>query len=363
MKWLINRPPLSYLTAYILTILGFAAGYTFMPNNFYQNTQHLEKYASANGENEDELKKAILLELKENMKKRFLQKNEGDLVRVFGDSIFFHADDISATDIAIQGNEIIFTISGVYYLYQSPRTGYAKLSTNLQSNLIRGFERFDSFKYFTIIESSQPFFPSLLSDSYALIFDTSTFYPDCSTPESGQETPNINVYDTSLAKSGGNGTIPHDAKNTSYLAPKTKILRFVQSNVPIENKEKNLKSVFTNEIRKDKLVIFYYRNSAYSTKEERRTSLLIPISANLTLNLRSYALGLTNSPVENQDRLNLFIKMLYFSTITIATLGYGDIVPITTLARSLTALEVILGVLIIGLFLNSLAQRIRVKSN
>ncbi len=371
MKWLISRPPLFYLTAYILTIVGFATGYTFMPNNFYQNTRHLEKYAATNGENEDELEKAILLELKENMKARFVEKNYGDLVRVIDDSIFFHVDDISATNIVLQGSELIFTISGAYYVYQTPRTGYAKLSTDLQSNLISGFKNYESMKYFTIIESSQLFFPSLLSDSYAFSPNSTTTYPSCDIPESGQSTPNIHVYDTSLVKSGGNGTIPANssgtippgAKKISYLDPKTKIIRFVQSNIPVEHKEKNIKSVFTNEIRKNKIVTFHYGNSSYSGNEVHHTGLTIPLSENLTLNLKSYALGLTNSPVENQDRLNLFFKMMYFSSITIATLGYGDIVPITTLARSLTATEVILGVIIIGLFLNSLAQRIRLKSN
>jgi len=51
-------------------------------------------------------------------------------------------------------------------------------------------------------------------------------------------------------------------------------------------------------------------------------------------------------------------RMLYFSATTITTVGFGDIVPITTTARSLTALEAIAGWLVAGLFLNSLASRI-----
>ncbi len=49
-------------------------------------------------------------------------------------------------------------------------------------------------------------------------------------------------------------------------------------------------------------------------------------------------------------------RMVYFSTVTITTLGYGDIVPITNRARILVSLESILGIIIIGLFLNSLAK-------
>ncbi len=49
-----------------------------------------------------------------------------------------------------------------------------------------------------------------------------------------------------------------------------------------------------------------------------------------------------------------YARMLYFSAITITTLGYGDIVPLTDLTRLLVALESVLGLLLIGLFLNSL---------
>lgn len=49
-------------------------------------------------------------------------------------------------------------------------------------------------------------------------------------------------------------------------------------------------------------------------------------------------------------------RMLYLSTVTITTLGYGDIVPLTPLARFLVALEAILGVVFVGLFLNALTH-------
>jgi hypothetical protein len=51
-------------------------------------------------------------------------------------------------------------------------------------------------------------------------------------------------------------------------------------------------------------------------------------------------------------------RMFYFSAITITTLGYGDIVPITTLSRTVVAIEAILGIIIIGLFVNSTATQI-----
>jgi Ion channel. len=54
---------------------------------------------------------------------------------------------------------------------------------------------------------------------------------------------------------------------------------------------------------------------------------------------------------------NNFERMFYLSAVTITTVGYGDIVPITSLARTLIALEAILGVVLVGLFLNSLSVR------
>jgi hypothetical protein len=51
-------------------------------------------------------------------------------------------------------------------------------------------------------------------------------------------------------------------------------------------------------------------------------------------------------------------RMGYFSATTITTVGFGDIVPITTMARTLTAIEAIFGWLMAGLFLNSLASHI-----
>jgi hypothetical protein len=50
------------------------------------------------------------------------------------------------------------------------------------------------------------------------------------------------------------------------------------------------------------------------------------------------------------------IQSLYFSVVTITTLGYGDITPQNDIAMIFTALESLSGILVIGLFLNALAQ-------
>ena len=52
-----------------------------------------------------------------------------------------------------------------------------------------------------------------------------------------------------------------------------------------------------------------------------------------------------------------FARMVYLSAITTTTVGYGDIVPITARARLFAASESIVGVILVGFFLNSVAAR------
>ena len=51
-----------------------------------------------------------------------------------------------------------------------------------------------------------------------------------------------------------------------------------------------------------------------------------------------------------------FERMLYFSAITIATVGYGDIVPLTAIARLLAAVEATLGIFLLGVLVNSFGK-------
>lgn len=58
-----------------------------------------------------------------------------------------------------------------------------------------------------------------------------------------------------------------------------------------------------------------------------------------------------------------FERMLYLSAVTITTVGYGDIVPLTPWARALVATEAVYGVVVAGMFLASLALASRQKTN
>ncbi|MGB2823800.1 MAG: potassium channel family protein, partial [Phycisphaerae bacterium] len=57
-----------------------------------------------------------------------------------------------------------------------------------------------------------------------------------------------------------------------------------------------------------------------------------------------------------------FWRMLYFSVVTQTTLGYGEIAPITSTARTLVAAQSIFGIILVGMFLNSVGQRILAKT-
>ncbi|WP_419776786.1 potassium channel family protein [Malaciobacter marinus] len=73
-----------------------------------------------------------------------------------------------------------------------------------------------------------------------------------------------------------------------------------------------------------------------------------------------YAILYLNIPnilnIENIKELT-FLNSVYFSIVTITTLGYGEITPKSELGMILVSSESILGIIIIGLFLNSLWQR------
>jgi hypothetical protein len=85
-----------------------------------------------------------------------------------------------------------------------------------------------------------------------------------------------------------------------------------------------------------------------SDAERARTCLLMTLPDRFRLDtLRSTASG-RPSPS--------YVRMLYFSAVTISTLGYGDIVPLTNRARGVVTIQVVLGPLLFGLFLNSLIK-------
>ncbi|WP_413944361.1 potassium channel family protein [Bdellovibrio sp. HCB-162] len=64
---------------------------------------------------------------------------------------------------------------------------------------------------------------------------------------------------------------------------------------------------------------------------------------------------LKNTPVEEPS----FWKMLYFSSMTISSFGFGEIVPISYAARIYVVIEVILGILLFGFFVAVLYDELK----
>ena len=54
-----------------------------------------------------------------------------------------------------------------------------------------------------------------------------------------------------------------------------------------------------------------------------------------------------------------FCRMLYVSASVMTSTTFGDVVPVTTAARGLVTLQAVLSVIIVGLFINSIAHYIR----
>lgn len=62
------------------------------------------------------------------------------------------------------------------------------------------------------------------------------------------------------------------------------------------------------------------------------------------------------------ENLN-YVDAFYFSTITLTTVGYGDITPETTLGKLFTSFYVLTGIAILGSFANLLLKRQMIKRN
>ncbi|MRX67502.1 Ion channel [Flavobacterium resistens] len=76
----------------------------------------------------------------------------------------------------------------------------------------------------------------------------------------------------------------------------------------------------------------------------------ITISKTLEQRLKDFRDSTLGKPNKSLDN---FLRLLYLSSVTITTVGYGDIVPISTTTRLLISTEAILGIVLIGLFVNA----------
>lgn len=57
-----------------------------------------------------------------------------------------------------------------------------------------------------------------------------------------------------------------------------------------------------------------------------------------------------------------WLNAYYFSIVTLSTVGYGDITPKTDLGKIFTTFYILIGVGIIGLFINAVVRRAQTRS-
>ena len=67
-----------------------------------------------------------------------------------------------------------------------------------------------------------------------------------------------------------------------------------------------------------------------------------------TLSPGSYAAGGQSLAAYGGERREIFAGFIYYSFVTLTTLGYGDIAPLSSPARSLAALEAVMGQMFIA---------------
>lgn len=86
---------------------------------------------------------------------------------------------------------------------------------------------------------------------------------------------------------------------------------------------------------------------------------LMPIDANGNfLYYHEQASEYVNHPmIHNYGSEHIFLNYLYFSVVTFTTLGYGDILPITMIEKSLTMFAVMCGYVMLGVFMTLLAKK------
>ena len=150
----------------------------------------------------------------------------------------------------------------------------------------------------------------------------------------------------SLYKNLSNERQPDRAKNSLYLMHRAEYAHL--------NSQLKRKRISVARFIWEKAVhIFDNVTSGYGLKLHRVfLTFTVIVLAFSTINYyfkdEFFGVGVINSPLDS----------IYFTLVTLTTLGYGDISPQTQLGKAFVAGEVTLGIVVISLFLTSISSRV-----
>lgn len=117
-------------------------------------------------------------------------------------------------------------------------------------------------------------------------------------------------------------------------------------------------SVGVCDTNRDMLSMFPEGITKFGARYEvsKEKPVYVPLNDTDVQTITKFSHAFSGDPYYLNDDL---ARMLYFSATTITTVGFGDIVPISGVARLLTGIEAVLGWITAGLFINSVAQAAR----
>jgi len=325
-RFLFNRSPWVYGLTYILMIPTFALIFNITPRSFYLTTANYELDFLNN----------LILEIQNDIDVEF-KKSYAEIdsfktiVQIANDNKVFRqtlknlSEWVVIAQLKVEGDSVSFNVFFPFNVYRHNNKFHTdiinerqlqgdSLSSGKIHSLFSNKYKFDFIKYYQAHLYYDKF--QNLKDAYPNSMDEYGDYPNEYFP------------------------ITATFKMNNY------ILYFKQINLEYE---KNLNLSFLDDFEENDLnsEIRILNNADLKLKSLNVSENTI----NKLIELISIKKGIPSTSLKNLKR------MFYFSTVTITTLGFGDIVPITDNARTLTSIEAILGVVVIGLFLNSLSKK------
>jgi hypothetical protein len=114
--------------------------------------------------------------------------------------------------------------------------------------------------------------------------------------------------------------------------------------------------IFRSVLEQDQLPIVFYEAFFPSKENSRvlyRAGAWLELPNDLWNDLKAWINGMQGHPSHSSGE---WMRMFYLSATVMTTIGFGDIVPITPLARGWVASQAIIGAILVGLFLNDLVN-------